>query len=55
MIEELQLVFMIRDKDTGKKLDMAHTPKYIRAMIKLLQWCKWGSVNLIYDIVEAEQ
>ncbi len=27
-VGELQLVFIVRDKDAGEELDVAHTPKY---------------------------
>ncbi len=37
MIRELQLVFTVRDEDAREKLGVAHTPKYIGAMVKLLQ------------------
>lgn len=37
MIEELQLVFIIRDKDVGKELGFINTSKYIGTMVKLLQ------------------
>lgn len=37
MIGELKLVFMIRDKDVGGELDIAHTLKYTWAMVKFLQ------------------
>ncbi len=36
MIEELQLVFMIKDKDERKKLGFAYTFKYTKVMVKLL-------------------
>ena len=36
MIEELELVFTIRDKDAREKLCVTYTSKYIGAMIKLL-------------------
>ncbi len=37
MIGELQLVFTIKDEDTGEKLGFAYILKYTRAMMKFLQ------------------
>ena len=37
MIGEFQLVFTIRDKNAGRELGVAYTPKYTGAMAKLLQ------------------
>ncbi len=54
MIEELQLVFTVRDKNARRKLGITYTPKYIGAMVKLLQWCQWESVNPIHGMVEVE-
>ena len=45
---------MVRDKDAKGELGITHTPKYIEAKIKLLEWSQQGSVNLIYNIVEIE-
>ena len=37
MIGELQLVFTVKDKNAREELGIAHTLKYIGAMVKLLQ------------------
>ncbi len=54
MIEELQLVFTIIDEDMGGELGIAHTLKYTGAIVKLLQWRQWGSVNPVYGMVEVK-
>ncbi len=54
MIRELQLVFTVRDKDGGRELGIAHTPKYTEAIGKLLQWRQRGSVNPVHSMVEVE-
>ena len=36
MIEKLQLVFIIKNKDIGKKLSFTYTSKYTVATVKLL-------------------
>ncbi len=54
MIGELQLVFMIRDKDVGRELGVAYTPKYTGAMVKLLQLYQRENDNPIHGIVEVE-
>ncbi len=54
MIEELQLVFTVRDKDGGVELGVAYTPKYIRAIIKLLQCCQQKSFNPVHGMVKVK-
>ncbi len=54
MIGELQLVFTVKDKNAGGELGVAHTLKYTGAMVKLLQWRQWGSVNPVHGMVEVE-
>lgn len=39
MIEKLQLIFKVRDKGMAGKLGYTQNPKYIGALVKLLQWC----------------
>ncbi len=38
MIRELQLVFIVRNKDAEGELGVVHTFKYTEDMIKLLQY-----------------
>lgn len=38
MIRELQLIFIIKDKDIAGKLRYTQIPKYTEALVKLLQW-----------------
>lgn len=54
MIEELQLVFTVRDKGAVKEFGFTYAPKFTGAMVKLLQWHQRGSVNPIHGIVEVE-
>lgn len=49
MIEELQLVFMIRNKGGVEELDFIYTSKYINIIVKLLQWYQYKNMNLVYD------
>lgn len=53
MVEGLQLVFIIRDKNIGGKLGIAYTLKYIKTMVKLLWWYQKMSVKLVYSMVEV--
>lgn len=48
------MVFTLRDKDAGGELGIAHTLKDTGAMVKLLQWCQWKSINLVHGIVKVE-
>lgn len=50
IIGELQLVFRVRNKDMEGELGIVYTPKYSGAIVKLLQWHQWESVNLIYEV-----
>ena len=54
MTGELQSVFMVKNEDAGRELSVTHTPKYIGAIVKLLQWHQQGSVNLVYDMIKVE-
>lgn len=52
MIEKLQLVFIIKNKGIIGELDIAHTFKYIGAIIKLLQWHQWKYINLVHGMIK---
>ncbi len=45
---------MVSDNNAGEELGVAHTPKYTGAIVKLLQWRQWGSVNPVYGMVKVE-
>ena len=54
MIRELQLVFIVKDKDVGEELGITHIFKYTWAMMKLFQWRQQKSVNLVHSMVEIK-
>ena len=54
MIGELQLVLTVRDEGLGSEDGYTQLPKYTRALVKLLQWRRQGSVYPTYGMVEVE-
>lgn len=38
----------------AEEFGITHALKYTRAMIKLLQWYQYKSVNFIYNLVKVE-
>lgn len=54
MIEELQLVFTVKDKDLGNRDIYTQFSKYTGDLINLLQWQQQRDIYSIYCLIKVE-